>query len=100
MFHLCIRWFLGIRQRDVTNNFKLLRKAVADGIALRSAGFGVNAELGIHAVRGGRSVAEVPVVWKGRGKDMGVSHFSIMREGFSYLTVFIRAVFRGKRGGA
>ncbi len=87
-YHFLLRHALGLKLRDVTNNFKLYRKEVFDAITLKEGNFAVNAEIGLLPVMKGYRVAEVPVLWQER--DYGKSKFTVFKLGPSYLRVFYR----------
>lgn len=91
-FHILIRLLLGITQLDVTNNFKLYRKEVVEKIKplLKSEGFSINAETGIYPLLLGYQLKEVPVFWIGRTKNMGFSHFNILKACPGYIKVLFQ----------
>lgn len=93
-FHILAKILLGMRQWDVTNNFKFYKKQVIDDIRpyLTSAGFSINAEIGIYPILLGYNIKEVPVSWIERTKEMGISDFKVLKVGPGYLEVFLRAV--------
>ena len=93
MYHFLLHSILGIRQRDITNNFKLYKKEIFETIKLKSANFAVNAETGLLPIIHGYKIAEVPVIWKER--DFGKSKFVVFKLAPSYLKVFFR-VFKKK----
>ena len=69
IYHFFVRNILGIRQKDLTNNFKLYKKEVIDSIDWQSNHFAINAETGIFPILKGYKVAEVPVSWVQRYFD-------------------------------
>lgn len=87
-YHALLWLLLGLKQKDVTNNFKLYRKKVFDDIELKAGNFAVNAETGLIPIMKGYRIAEVPVIWKER--DHGKSKFAVFKLGPSYLKVFFR----------
>jgi len=89
MYHLLLRYILGIKQKDVTNNFKLYKRKVFDTISMEAGNFAVNAETGLLPIVHGYHIAEVPVIWKQR--DFGKSKFTVFKLAPSYLKVFIKA---------
>jgi len=87
-YHFIVRLFLGISQRDVTNNFKLYKYNIFKKIPLRSNGFAINAETGILPVLYGFKVTEVAVTWSGRAEGMGKSKFCLFKVWFDYALTF------------
>lgn len=92
LYHLLAKLLLGVRQEDLTNNFKLYKKELIDRLypMLSSKDFAVNAELGFYPVLLGYKIGQVPVIWQERTKHMGLSKFKILRVGPSYLKVFLK----------
>lgn len=91
-FHFILRLLLQITNTDVTNNFKLYKKDVIEKIRplLKSEGFSINAETGIYPLLLGYKLGEVPVFWIGRTKNMGVSHFNILKACPGYIKVLFQ----------
>ena len=92
IFHLLCKIFLGITQKDLTNNFKLYRKEIFDSIPLTSSNFSINAETGIYPIIYGYKIGEVPVKWIGRTKSMGASKFKLLSVGPYYLRVLLMSL--------
>lgn len=88
LYHLLLRLLLGIRQHDLTNNFKLYRTEIVKGIRWESNDFAINAETGLFPILKGYKIAEVPVSWIER--SYGKSSFKVFTLAFSYLKVFWR----------
>jgi ABC-type Fe3+-hydroxamate transport system substrate-binding protein len=86
-FHMIARIVLIGDFRDLTNNLKLMRREVARDLLLREPGFAVNAETGLQPLLMGYRVKEVPISWIGRGVDMGVSSFRVLKAGGGYWRV-------------
>ena len=86
-FHVIAQFALRRRFRDLTNNLKLLRRDVVDGLVLTAPGFAINAETGLQPLLMGYPVAEVPISWINRTFDMGRSSFHVMRVGGGYVAV-------------
>ncbi len=61
MYRALLRLVLGIRAKNVNSSFKLLRHSTLDGIALRSAGWFIDAELVYRLEHRGISYVEIPV---------------------------------------
>jgi len=98
-FHLLAVLLLGKRFRDITNNLKLLRRDVADGLLLTSPGFSVNAETGVQPLLMGYRIVETPISWINRSFDMGSSTFRLIRVGRGYMSVLwdtLRAHYLGR----
>ena len=89
-FHIVGRLVLMARFRDLTNNLKLMRQEVAQNLLLRETGFAINAETGLQPLLMGYRVKEVPISWIGRGVDMGVSSFRVLRVAGGYWRVLYR----------
>lgn len=91
-YHLLTHILLGIAYNDFTNNFKLYRTALIKSIYpyLTSSDFAINAELGFYPVLMGAKIDHVPVKWKERTKQMGLSKFKILKVGPSYLRIYLR----------
>ena len=89
------RLLLGIRQKDLSNNFKLYRKEIVDRLfpLLKSSNFALNVELGCYPVLLGYRIGELPVAWKERTKHMGVSKFNVLNVWPSYLHIFFRLLY-------
>jgi len=97
-YHLLVRGVFGIRQRDLTNNFKLYKREIFENIPLSATDFAINAETGIYPVLMGYRIAEVPVSWVQRYFDK--SDFKVFKLAPSYLKVAFRALglrIRGKK---
>lgn len=89
-FHAIARIVLIAGFRDLTNNLKLMRRDVAQNLVLREPGFAINAETGLQPLLMGYRVKEVPISWIGRGVDMGVSSFKVLKVGGGYWRVLCR----------
>jgi dolichol-phosphate mannosyltransferase len=89
-FHMVARIVLVARFRDLTNNLKLMRRDVVEKLLLREQGFAINAETGLQPLLMGYRVKEVPISWIGRGVDMGVSSFRVLKVGGGYWRVLYR----------
>lgn len=86
-FHTIARLVLLVGCRDLTNNLKLMRRHVVQDLLLRQSGFAINAETGLQPLLMGYRVREVPISWIGRGVDMGVSSFRVLKVGGGYWRV-------------
>jgi glycosyltransferase involved in cell wall biosynthesis len=89
-FHMIARFLLLARFRDLTNNLKLMRLEVVQGLRLLEPGFAINAETGLQPLLMGYRVKEVPISWIGRGVNMGVSSFRVFKTGGGYWRVLYR----------
>jgi dolichol-phosphate mannosyltransferase len=89
-FHTIARIVLIAGFRDLTNNLKLMRREVVREMVLLEPGFAVNAETGLQPLLMGYRLKEVPVSWIGRGVDMGVSSFRVLKAGGGYWRVLYR----------
>jgi hypothetical protein len=93
-FHLGARILLRRRFRDLTNNLKLCRREVVEGMILTQPGFAVNAETGFQPLLMGAKVKEVPISWINRTPGMGASSFRLMKVGGGYTQVLARLWLR------
>ncbi|MBS1266149.1 MAG: Glycosyltransferase AglD [Candidatus Woesearchaeota archaeon] len=90
IYHALVRSVLGIKQKDLTNNFKLYKREIFQSIEFKSNDFAINAETGILPVLKGYDIAEVPVSWIQRTFD--TSDFKVFKLAPSYLKVAFRAI--------
>ena len=86
-FHFIVRALFHIRQKDLTNNFKLYKAEIIRDLPWKSDDFAINAETGIFPIVAGYNIAEVPVSWIQRGAGMGKSKFRLFRVGWGYIKV-------------
>ena len=93
-FHLLCQILLGLKQRDVTNNFRFYKKEIIDKILpyLESSGFSINSEIGLFPIIMGYKIKEIPVSWVERSHGMGLSDFKVFRVAPGYVKVFLRAL--------
>ena len=89
-FHVIAQLLLRRRFRDLTNNLKLMTKAVVDRLELEEPGFAVNAETGLKPLLMGYRVKEVPISWINREPNMGASSFRLAQVGGGYWRVLRR----------
>lgn len=96
-FHVVANIVLLRRFRDLTNNLKLMRREIVDGLLLTRPGFAANAETGLQPLLMGCAIKEVPISWINRTPDMGASSFRLVKVGGGYWTVlwwlWLRAAF-------
>jgi glycosyltransferase involved in cell wall biosynthesis len=90
---LSLHYLTGLPTRDVTNSFKMYRKALLDTIEVESTGgFEIAMELTVKAfVRGGR-IAEIPSIWTDR--TAGESRFQLWHWLPKYLRWYLYAFRR------
>lgn len=94
-FHLLVRLLLGIKHKDLTNNFKLYKKDLYLSLPLSANDFSINAETGLYPILMGKKIGEIPVVWFARSRNMGISKFHLLSVAPGYFHVLIQAlVFR------
>ena len=102
-YHAIVRAIFGIRQKDLTNNFKLYKADIVRKMPWKSGGFSMNAETGILPIIFGYNVGEVPVAWINRSPQMGKSKFRLFQVGWGYIQVMFYAMwlalFRKKEYG-
>jgi glycosyltransferase involved in cell wall biosynthesis len=89
-YHFFVRALLGIRQKDLTNNFKLYRREIFESIPLSANDFSINAETGIYPILYGYRIAEAPVSWVQRYFDK--SDFKVFRLAPSYLRIAFKSM--------
>jgi glycosyltransferase involved in cell wall biosynthesis len=89
-FHLLAQLVLLRRFRDLTNNLKLMRRAVAERLRFTQPGFAVNAETGLQPLLMGCKIKEVPISWINRTPEMGMSSFHLARVGGGYCQVLLQ----------
>jgi glycosyltransferase involved in cell wall biosynthesis len=81
------------RLNDVLTCYRAMRTDVARQVEPRSTGFGMDAEQGCRAIRGGWRIAQVPVTYTPRTKDQGKKlRFSAS---FEVLAAILRVRFGG-----
>jgi SAM-dependent methyltransferase len=97
-FHALAQLAVRRRFRDLTNNLKLMRREVADALALDQPGFAVNAQTGLQPLLMGYRVKEVPISWINRDPDMGMSSFRLMRAGGGYWRVLLQLAIQSRFG--
>jgi dolichol-phosphate mannosyltransferase len=86
-YHFLVRALFRIKQKDLTNNFKLYKADIVRRMPWRSTGFSMNAETGILPIIFGYRVGEVPVAWINRSPRMGKSKFKLFKGGWGYVRV-------------
>jgi len=86
-WHFIVRALLCIKQKDLTNNFKLYKADIVRKMPWKSGGFSMNAETGILPIIFGYKVGEVPVAWISRSAEMGKSKFKLFKVGWGYVEV-------------
>lgn len=91
IYHFLVRVVFRIKQKDLTNNFKLYKTKIIKTLPWRSDGYALNAETGILPIIAGYRIAEVPVWWVGRDSQMGKSKFRMFRSGWGYAGVILHA---------
>jgi dolichol-phosphate mannosyltransferase len=93
-YYLLTKILFGVRNTDLTNNFKLFSKDLIDQIypLLSSNDFAINAETGYFPLILGKKIKEVPVRWKERTSQMGLSKFKILKVGPSYFRVLLKLI--------
>ncbi|MBN1613129.1 MAG: glycosyltransferase family 2 protein [Deltaproteobacteria bacterium] len=97
MAGLSLRYMAGVPTSDVTNNFKLYRKAMVDTLKIESdGGFEIAMEIVIKAHFAGHKVTEIPCTWRDRQK--GTSRFRILRWLPKYMKWYLFAVKKRAKG--
>ena len=93
IFHSIVHLLFGIKQKDLTNNFKLYKSRIVRELPWHSGGFSMNAETGILPILAGYNISEVPVSWIGRSEDMGKSKFKLFKVGLGYVNVIFYSIY-------
>ena len=99
-FHLLANLIFRFARRDVTNNLKLMERAIAAQLVIDEPWFAANAEIGLQLALLGKTVREVPISWINRTFDMGQSSFKVLASGGGYARVlwrFAKATGFGRR---
>ncbi|MDD5680986.1 MAG: glycosyltransferase family 2 protein [Candidatus Omnitrophica bacterium] len=92
-YHFLVRAMFRIKQKDLTNNFKLYKADIVRKMPWRSTGFSMNAETGMLPIIFGYQVGEVPVAWINRSAEMGKSKFKLFKVGWGYVQVIGYAIW-------
>ncbi len=92
-YHTIVRAMFGIKQKDLTNNFKLYKADIVRKMPWKSGGFSMNAETGMLPIIFGYKVGEVPVAWINRNPQMGKSKFKLFQVGWGYVQVMFYALW-------
>lgn len=88
---LSLKWLTGIPTHDITNSFKLYRKAVVESFPLESpGGFEIGMEITVKAFLQGFRITEVPCTWTDR--TQGKSRFKLVQWAPNYLKWYRLAV--------
>ena len=100
-FHLIVHILFGIKQKDLSNNFKIYKREIVEKMPWHSDDFSINAETGLLPILAGYKVCEVPASWIGRNEGQGKSKFKLFKVGVGYVKVIPYAwkFLRTRRGG-
>lgn len=79
---------LSIPVRDMSSGYRLYRANTIQGQQIISKNFDIQEELLVRAVAAGKSVKEVPFIY--RPRKHGSSHARVLQFGITYLTTFGR----------
>ena len=79
---------LSLPLHDISGNFRLYRKDVLAGLAIRARDFDALEEILIKVVTQAYRVGELPFHYQSRGS--GHSHVRLLRFGWAYLTTLVR----------
>lgn len=94
---LLLCWVTRLPTHDPTNSFKLYRKSFLKTVTIESTGgFELGIELVVKARAMGRTIVEVPTVW--RDRVAGTSNFKLWKWLPNYLHWFFYAFRRHPRG--
>jgi dolichol-phosphate mannosyltransferase len=86
-FHSLAVLLFARRIRDVTNNLKIMRRAVVSDLRLHQTGFAINAETGLQPLVLGYRIKQVPISWINRSPGMGMTSFRLVQVGRGYWQV-------------
>lgn len=90
---LSLHYLAGVPTHDVTNSYKLYRRAILDEISLESSGgFEIGIEIVVKAHARGMKIAEVPCSWWDRSQ--GESRFRMRKWIPLYLKWYLHALKR------
>jgi glycosyltransferase involved in cell wall biosynthesis len=88
-FNLLFRTLIGIKVKDFTSGYRLIRREVFEKVKLESKGFGIYIEIPLKAHIYGYRLVEVPITYHKRA--YGKSNLSYLKQGPEYLKVGIKA---------
>jgi glycosyltransferase involved in cell wall biosynthesis len=88
MFNLTFRTLIGIKVRDFTSGYRLIRRNVFDKVKLESHGFGIYIEIPLKAHIYGFRLTEVPITYHKR--EYGTSNLSYLKQGPEYVKVGLK----------
>lgn len=93
MAGMSIRYVARVPTSDVTNSFKLYRKAMVDTLTIESdGGFEIGMEIVIKAHFAGHKVTEIPCTW--RDRRQGTSRFRIFHWMPKYIKWYFFAIYK------
>lgn len=91
---LSLHWLAGVPIHDATNNFKVYRRDFLDSVTIESTGgFELAIELTAKATLAGRTLAEVPTIW--RDRTAGESRFDLRAWLPKYFRWYVH-IYRGR----
>jgi glycosyltransferase involved in cell wall biosynthesis len=88
-FNLFFRLLIGIKIKDFTSGYRVIRRGVIKKLRLESGTFGIYIEIPLKAHIYGFRLCEVPITYHKR--QAGVSKLNYMRQGPEYLKVGLNA---------
>lgn len=94
-YHVIARLIYGVKQADLTNNFKFYKKEVFDALPLTAHDYAINAETGLYPILLGYNIGEVPITWYARQRGEGESKFELFNVAqytSSYFSVLVKAM--------
>jgi SAM-dependent methyltransferase len=97
-FHVLIRLLLLSRVRDISNNLKLYRAEILQGVDIEQDHFAANVETGLKPLLAGYDIQEVPISWINRTAEMGSSSFKLLQVGPGYLSALLCTIWNVWRG--
>lgn len=91
-FSTLSRIFIGVPVHDVTYAYRAFRKEVFNKATLMNNNFAISPEFTLETYLNGFKLGEVPVTYKIR--KQGASKMKILKIGYSYGKILLRAFFR------
>jgi glycosyltransferase involved in cell wall biosynthesis len=87
-FNIIFRMLIGIKIRDFTSGYRIIKRRVLETIKLESEGFGIYIEIPLKAHIYGFRLTEVPITYHKR--MTGTSNLSYLKQGPEYIKVGLK----------
>ena len=95
MFTLAVRLFWGGNVTDVINGYRAIKKSLFNKINLDAAGFAIEFQMTIRALKAGAKIAEIPTIEGDRIGGQSTSH--AIPTGFKFIYYLARELVLGRR---